>query len=579
MIPDTLAQTRRTSAQARAVMAAAALPLAIVWTPAGTSALLAAIGFCIVLGTAVVQLLLPRTAWVVLEESLASVAAVLIIGWGPARVTPLAVLWLAAVASGVLARGGRAHWFGRLVLLIALALPIVRKDTWSPSYDAFCLAAIALLLSCGRVTQELRRMLEQVRRDADHDGLTCALTWSAFRDRLDAVARSRTTGGTPASLFVLDLDNFSQVNKTAGHAAGNTMLRAVVDRVQSALGTAVVIGRLGGDEFAVIVESPDPESLAAGLLAELVAPASGPMLSASIGIAVISRDGNDADSLLRAADVALRVAKRSGGHQFSRYAGDSLGDDGRPAREALERLIAGEGLSIVVQPIVSVPERETHAYEALARFGAGTSPLHWFALADELGLREQLELACLGAALALLPVRPAGTSLTINLSGPLLRDERTTALLRAAGPLDGLILELTENSLLEDTHGMHAAMQSLVGDGVCFAVDDMGAGYSGLRQIATVRPAYLKLDRSIITDVDTDPGRGALITAMVGYARQTGGKLVAEGVETEAELDALLALGVELVQGFYLARPGRPWPVVSPANAQPELVSGLLIST
>ena len=90
----------------------------------------------------------------------------------------------------------------------------------------------------------------------------------------------------------------------------------------------------------------------------------------------------------------------------------------------------------------------------------------------------------------------------------------------------------------------------------------MGAGYSGLRQITTIRPSYLKLDRSLISGIDTDPDRGALVSAMLGYARQTGGHLVAEGVETEAELTALLALGVSLVQGFYLARPGWPWPEV-----------------
>jgi EAL domain-containing protein (putative c-di-GMP-specific phosphodiesterase class I) len=95
----------------------------------------------------------------------------------------------------------------------------------------------------------------------------------------------------------------------------------------------------------------------------------------------------------------------------------------------------------------------------------------------------------------------------------------------------------------------------------------MGAGYSGLRQITTVRPSYLKLDRSLISGIDTDPDRGALVSAMLGYARQTGGHLVAEGVETEAELETLTQLGVKLVQGFYLARPGWPWPAVR--RAQP----------
>jgi EAL domain-containing protein (putative c-di-GMP-specific phosphodiesterase class I) len=103
---------------------------------------------------------------------------------------------------------------------------------------------------------------------------------------------------------------------------------------------------------------------------------------------------------------------------------------------------------------------------------------------------------------------------------------------------------------------------------VRFAVDDMGAGYSGLRQMTTVRPTYMKLDRSLIRGIDADPARGALITALLGYARQTGGHIVAEGVETAAELAALSDLGVELVQGFHIARPGSPWPR---SEIRPEL--------
>jgi EAL domain-containing protein (putative c-di-GMP-specific phosphodiesterase class I) len=177
-------------------------------------------------------------------------------------------------------------------------------------------------------------------------------------------------------------------------------------------------------------------------------------------------------------------------------------------------------------------------------------------------VRDRLELACLRAALGYLHVRPGGAALTVNLSGPLLLDPRTAELLDATGDLDGLILELTENSLLEDTPGLHAEISRLLALGVRFAVDDMGAGYSGLRQITTLRPTYLKLDRSLISGIDADPDRGALVTAMLGYARQTNGHLVAEGVETAAELETLRALGVDLVQGYYLARPAWPWPAV-----------------
>jgi EAL domain-containing protein (putative c-di-GMP-specific phosphodiesterase class I) len=283
-------------------------------------------------------------------------------------------------------------------------------------------------------------------------------------------------------------------------------------------------------------------------------------------MALFPRDGEDAESLLRAVDVALRVAKRTGVSQLSVYAGDPIAGRGPGgAADALERLIAGEGLEMAVQPIVSVPEGVVHAYEALARFrlGSSSNPLHWFALADEFAVRDRLELACLRAGLRLLDDLPEGARLSVNLSGPLLLDPRTGELLRQTPHLDRLILEVTENSLLEDTPGVVAEIERLIGEGVNFAVDDMGAGYSGLRQITTVRPAYLKLDRSLISGIDSDPDRGALVSAMLGYVRQTGGHLIAEGVETEAELDTLRRLGVTLIQGYLLARPAAPWPALA----------------
>jgi diguanylate cyclase (GGDEF)-like protein len=548
-------------------MGVAGLAFAVLWPPAGTSPVLAGIGFAIVLATSVVQLLAPRQEWVQVEESLASISGVLIIGFGPAVVTPLTLLWLTAVASGVLARGGRAHWVGRALLLVALAMPIVRHQTITPRYACLYLAAVALLLTCGRVTQELRKLLDQARYDADHDGLTGALSRTAFRDQLDRVAAQAAEDGA-AALLLVDLDNFGQVNKTAGHAAGDALLRFVVQRLQAAVGSDSVVGRLGGDEFAAIVRTKDPHALAEALLAGLnhEDPTDGqPAIHAALGMALIPRDGDDAEGLLRAVDVALRVAKRSGRHQLSVYAGESFSDHGPGgARETLERLISGEGLAVVMQPIVSMSTGAPHAFEALARFQTrgASSPLHWFALADEFGVRDRLELACLQAALRHLHERPAGTALSVNLSGPLLLDRRTSELLDATGGLSGLILELTENSLLEDTPGLHAEISRLLALGVRFAVDDMGVGYSGLRQITTLRPSYLKLDRSLISGIDADPDRGALVTAMLGYAHQTNGHLVAEGVETEAELETLRVLGVDLVQGYYLARPGWPWPEV-----------------
>jgi diguanylate cyclase (GGDEF)-like protein len=571
-MPAGLRRARRSAAVARAGLAIAGAGIAIADAPGARHhahrPVLVLLGFAIIFATAMVQLIAPRADWVKVEESLAPVSAILIVGLGPERITTVWLLWLVAVACGVLARGGRVYWVGRAMLLGSLALPIVRHGQITLTYACVCLAAITLLLICGRVTQELRAMLDKARYDADHDGLTGALNRSAFRGALDALLAQ----GGDGAVLLLDLDNFGAINKSAGHAAGDAALRRVADHLEHAAADTGIAGRLGGDEFALILSGPDPEAVARRLLSDVTGkPDSGPALAASVGMALFPRDGEDAESLLRAVDVALRVAKRTGVSQLSVYAGDPIGGRGPGgAHEALERLVRGEGLEMAVQPIVSVPDGTVHAYEALARFrlGSSSNPLHWFALADEFAMRDQLELACLRAGLDLLAELPAGARLSVNLSGPLLLDPRTSDLLRRTPHLDRLILEVTENSLLEDTPGVVAEIERLIGEGLSFAVDDMGAGYSGLRQITAVRPDYIKLDRSLISGIDSDADRGALVSAMLGYVRQTGGHLIAEGVETEAELDTLRRLGVTLIQGYLLGRPAAPWPSV-PAPPAP----------
>ncbi len=559
-----LLRARRTAACTRAVLGVTGIVLL-----AGRPALLAhpalgAAGFATITVSALIQLTAPRISWLRIEESLAGVAAVLIVGVEDQRVTILSVLWLAAVASGVVARGGRVHWIGRTVVLSALALPIVREGRLSADHAALCVATIGLLLSCGRLTRELGRLLRQARYDADHDELTGTLSRAAFRAALErAVASARESA--PVCLLLLDLDGFGVVNKALGHAAGDALLAAAGERMLAVAGPERHVGRLGGDEFAVIATVEDSTALAAGLL-EALAQCSDETrrVSACIGVAQTPRDGSDVDALLRAGDIALRVAKRSGvGGQISFYAGGPLSGQGaHSARSALTRLIGGEGLSMAVQPIVDLRSGAVHAYEALARFGQGgtDSPLHWFSLAEEFGERDALERACLCAALELLAVRPRGTRVAVNLSAPVLLDGRTLRMLERPGDLSGLIIEVTEEALVQSEAQLHTTIAPLRARGARLAVDDMGAGYSGLRQITTVQPSYLKLDRSLVSGIDRDGDRAALVSALVGYAEHVGSLLVAEGIENRAELRTLLELGVPLAQGFYLGRPAVPWP-------------------
>jgi diguanylate cyclase (GGDEF)-like protein len=556
-------RARRTAAWTRAAIGAAGIGLIVARPGLLPHPAFGLAGFATIMLTAVVHLYSKARSWLRGEESLAAAAAILIVGLGNQQVDVLSILWLAAVASGVMARGGRVHWIGRTVVLLALALPVIREGRLSEEHAGLIVAAIGLLLTIGRLTVELNSLLRRARWDADHDGLTELLSRSAFRNELERASVS-ATAERPLSLLLFDLDGFGAVNKTAGHAAGDQLLREFAELLGAHLGPSAIAGRLGGDEFAVLLHGGGGLELAGRLRAALPqGDADGRRISASGGVAHAPRDGSDANALLRAADIALRVAKQApGGGHFCEYAGASLGGEQLGARAALRRIIDGDGLTMVVQPIVDLRSGLIHAYEALARFGANgsESPLQWFALADELGEREALERACLREALELFCRRPRNVRLSVNLSAPVLSDRETLRMLERTRDLDGLIIEVTEEALVHNEAQLDAVLAPLRERGVQMAVDDMGAGYSGLSQIMAVHPRYLKLDRSLIAGIDTDHERSALVAALAGYAERVGSLLVAEGMETEAELLRLIELGVPLAQGFYLGRPGRPWP-------------------
>ena len=155
----------------------------------------------------------------------------------------------------------------------------------------------------------------------------------------------------------------------------------------------------------------------------------------------------------------------------------------------------------------------------------------------------------------------------MNVSGTVLPSRATMAILDRVPDPTRLIVEITEDALIsEDDVALSSAIATLRARGVKFAVDDMGAGYAGLRQIAALHPDYLKLDRSIISNIHLDSDRCALVRAMAGYADRVGVQLVAEGVEIPEELAAITSLGVNYVQGYLFARPGTPWPSLSPAT-------------
>jgi len=221
-------------------------------------------------------------------------------------------------------------------------------------------------------------------------------------------------------------------------------------------------------------------------------------------------------------------------------------------------------VSTVVQPIVRLDDAVVVAYEALARVRSGPrqSPDWWLARAEEAGMRPRLELAFLESA-ALLGPPPGDAWLFVNLS-PMALAEPALLRLRSRLP-DRLVVEITEQAAVDDYAALKEQLEPWVISRARLAIDDTGAGYSSLRHVVELSPDFLKLDRSLVRDIDNDRNRHALVRAMVAFAREVGTSVIAEGVETVGELSALRAAEVPLAQGHLLGRPGTAWPQVASA--------------
>jgi EAL domain-containing protein (putative c-di-GMP-specific phosphodiesterase class I) len=218
-------------------------------------------------------------------------------------------------------------------------------------------------------------------------------------------------------------------------------------------------------------------------------------------------------------------------------------------------MLAAGGPSIALQPIMDLPSRRPVAVEALSRFPVNTyTTEQWFLEARRAGCGVELELDAASAALAVLADLPAGVRLSVNASADMLSSSYLLDLLDDAPP-ERLILELTEHDLAPSVTGLIDRVRLLQRRGTWIAIDDAGTGYSSLHQILEIGPDIIKLDRALVTHVDSDPMKRALAHAFVTFTEEAGVALVAEGVETAAELATLEELGVPMAQGYFLARP------------------------
>jgi len=431
-----------------------------------------------------------------------------------------------------------------------------------------------------RISEALAARVEELEAEraltlllARTDGLTGLLNRGAFTaaliDRLEAAQAS----GERLALFVIDLDRFKHLNDSLGHHAGDQLLNEIGRRLRTGAKPGDLVCRLGGDEFAVIA-SGDQVARRAAALTQLLSQGHtiyGRTVSpgASIGVAVYPDDATDAVDLQRYADMALYRAKSAGGRRWSAFDTDlRLAGEARHSLEAeLRRAIPAGEIVPWYQPVVDAADSRIVAVEVLARWNHPEkgllAPGVFVPLAEELGLIGDLDAAIFASACqttapwvaqGLIDVVSCNVSprelLDPGFSRDLLRRLKATDL-----PATALTVEITETFLVQDLGLARRHIERLASKGVRIALDDFGTGYSNLRALLQLPIHTVKLDQSLIGDVGRDPRVSKLVRAMLAAAKSLDARIVAEGVEDEAQALFLRAAGCDRMQGFLFARP------------------------
>jgi diguanylate cyclase (GGDEF)-like protein len=409
----------------------------------------------------------------------------------------------------------------------------------------------------------LAAAIAELTAQATTDPLTGVANRRSFYASLEAELKRAERTAAPVTLVLIDLDGFKEINDTHGHPFGDGVLQTIAEKLRSGLRATDVLARVGGDEFAILLPATARDN-AATLIArardEAAASVGGVSLTWSAGVATYPTDARESPTLVECADAALYCAKAAGNSSICNYDPETAqapqtGGDLAAVQAVLDE---PDGVVPVFQPLVSLSTGQVSGYEALARFPhpPARRPDEWFAVAQRVGLGPELEARALRAATEATG-RPAGTFLSFNLSASALMSDAAIAALPA--DLSDIVIEITENERVGDDEGLAARLEPLRKRGARIAVDDAGAGYSGLQQVMRIQPDIIKLDRSLVANVDTDHAKAALIDSFVRFARRTGASVCAEGIETPEELKVLADLDVTYGQGFGLARPAAPW--------------------
>jgi diguanylate cyclase (GGDEF)-like protein len=430
----------------------------------------------------------------------------------------------------------------------------------------------------GRAIAAFKKAAERVTYLAHYDALTTLPNRTLFSDRLGhAIAKTKRSGGT-LSVMLLDLDRFKEINDTLGHTAGDEALQAVARMLTPLVREVDTLARLGGDEFAIIVE----EEASVGqitLIAERIQKAfAEPLIvqgreffvTTSIGIAMHPEHARDPDELMQNADVALYRAKEEGRNTYQFYTSEmnAQADQRLTIDRLLRRAIERREFILHYQPKVALATGLIVGVEALIRWRSDelglVPPANFIPLAEETGLIVPISEWVLETACAQTKAwQDAGHPpllMSVNLSPRQFRQKNLVETIAGALTKTGLDaryleLEITEGTVMHHAEKAIEILNQLNRLGVQLSVDDFGTGYSSLSYLKRFPVQRLKIDQSFVRGVTTDPNDAAIVTAVVSMAKSLKLKLVAEGVETEAQRAFLVGLDCDEYQGYYFSKP------------------------
>jgi diguanylate cyclase (GGDEF)-like protein len=469
-------------------------------------------------------------------------------------------------------------------LWVSVSLPqaeIYKDARATLRIDALAAALLTLLVGVAvekllRIEAKRSEAEARVARLASRDPLTDLPNRRVFRASLEAMAeaaRAAPDGAAYAVMF-LDLDRFKLVNDTLGHKVGDGLLQAVGDRLSAVLEPGQVLARLGGDEFALLVpragDKAALEALAARIAEALVPPfeigSHQIRSSVSIGIAVGPEDGETADDILIAADLALYAVKAGKRGTFQFYDRQmSVGlEDRRQLEGDLRRAIERGELELHYQPSIILKTGEIAGFEALARWKhpvrGNVPPSLFISIAEECGLIHAIGEWSLTEACRQAATWPERLKIAVNLSpvqfsGPDLVGMVRGVLARTGLPAHRLELEITEQMLLDSGEATLATLRDLKALGLRIAMDDFGTGYSSLNYLRSFPFDRIKVDRSFVTGLGAGAPNTAIVRAVIDIARVLGMRTTAEGIETADQQRVLALLGCDEVQGYLFSRP------------------------